>query len=173
MSFLVKAAAQNLSYEAIDWVEGWISDIKNPPEAEIREELDKAALKPKGTATLYRGLSQGEYKSLQAMMKKEFGKLYQLSDHITLTTKGLTSWSKTREGAALFAYGKTLGGVLQKRLQGFVVEAKIKPDQILLDITKVKGINSALKEDVRQEKEIIVLPGTIQGKIVSISKQTT
>jgi hypothetical protein len=157
-----------LSTDALQWLEGWIGDVKEKPSNEIIQEFETQQAKPKRPMTLYRGFNQGKYKSLDAMMKKEFGKVYEEGDSITIRSKDYSSWTKDQQIAEDFASKLFVGGRIHKKYNGFVVKAVISPNDMLCDPSKVKGI---LSSDVKEEKEIIIKPSTVKAYVHSVIRQ--
>lgn len=159
-----------IGYEAVDWLEGWVSDVKDPPNKNIIEAIDdaKEPVKPKIATTLYRGFNQGKYKTIKAMMKTEFGKILKVGDTIELDSKDYVSWSKSSKVAASFASRELQGGRITKTFEGFVVQAKVSPDDMFLEPGKIYGLDSHLNADIKAEKEVIVKPGKIAAVVAHI-----
>jgi hypothetical protein len=168
-SFLKQIIAKTWpGYDAIEWLEEWISDIKDPPSPDIIESLKEAS--PKRSLKLYRGISVGNYKTPEKLIRALAGKKLELGESFSLHSDQLSSWSKDLDAARSFAFFPYSGGYIKSHTKGIVLEAIVPPSLILVDITRVSGIDSALRQDVLEEKEVIVLPGTVQTRYIMKSK---
>lgn len=98
-----------IGYDAVEWLEGWIMDVKDPPDQETIKAIEEAIepVKPKRATSLYRGFNQGKYKTIKAMMKAEFGKVLKEGDSIELDSKDYVSWTKNSGVARDLCYQRT------------------------------------------------------------------
>lgn len=164
---VVEAKKARLSVDTIGWLEGWVLHSKKEPTKKVVQELDSIQAKPKIPCTLYRGLNQDEYKSIEQMMKKKFGKTYEIGESFLLSTDRHTSWSKDKKIAKDFATKSREEGEVHK-ISGIIIEARIKPNDILLDLSKFKSSLSSIRKLILTEKEMIVKPSTLTVKLIRI-----
>jgi hypothetical protein len=159
-------------YDVIDWLESWVLSPgrKEPPSDAVLKDLNIEGVKPLKPMKLYRGFNQGNAKTIEQYMKKSFGKELKSGDIVTIHESGYSSWTKDIKIAKDFATKELMGGHLHKKYDGFVVSSTISPKDMLVEIAKVSGIDSALAIDIREEKEIILKPVTLNATVVGVFK---
>jgi hypothetical protein len=163
-----------LGYDVVDWLESWVFSVpsrRETPTKKVLTDLGQAEnIKPLRPMTLYRGFNQRDSKTLEMYMKKFFGGVVKVGDTVAIQDKEYSSWTKDIKIAKDFASKELIGGQINRKYDGLVVSAVIQPKDMLVEISKVQGLDTALSKDIREEKEIIVNPGTFKGVVVSILK---